>query len=142
MYPLFGILASVGNDETLCIWDVLKNICIKQKNLGCQATCLDFSPDGKYLAVGLVNGVFLLLDSKIEQLNFGTYIEEFSVPSLEVIMCPKDSKSSIVNLRFSYQGAFLAVSFNNEYKLTDMLDEAEEADEDNPLSAMTAHAKE
>lgn len=83
----------------------------------------------------------MLLDSKIEQRNFGTYIEEFSSPSLEVIMCPKDSKSSVVNVKFSYQGAFLAVSFNNEYKLYDKLNEAEEQDEDNPLTAMTAHAK-
>ena len=47
------------------------------KNLGTQATCLAFSPDGSYLAVGLVNGVFLLLESKIEKLNFGTYAEEY-----------------------------------------------------------------
>ena len=34
MYPLFGILASVGNDETLCLWDISKQECIIQKNLG------------------------------------------------------------------------------------------------------------
>lgn len=74
-------------------------------------------------------------------MNFGTYLEEYSKPSLEVIMCPKDAKASIINLKFSYQGAFLAVSFNNEYKLVDMLDEAEEHDEENPLSAMTGGGK-
>jgi hypothetical protein len=60
------------------LWDFTKNEPIITKNLGTQATCLDFSPDGKYLAIGLVNGVFLLLESHIERLNFGTYMEEFS----------------------------------------------------------------
>ena len=135
---MYGILASVGNDETLMIWGIAKNTVLTSKNLGTQATCLDFSPDGKFLAVGLSNGVFLLLDSEIKQLNFGTYLEEYQQPSLEVIMCPKDAKASIITLKFSYQGAFLAVSFNNEYKLADMLDEAEEHDEENPVSAMTS----
>jgi WD40 repeat protein len=31
---LFGILASVGNDETLMIWDIGKNECLISKNLG------------------------------------------------------------------------------------------------------------
>lgn len=126
LYPKYGILASVGNDETLMIWDVNKNQAIISKNLGTQATCLDFSPDGKFLAVGLVNGVFLLLESNIERLNFGTYMEQYTLPTLGVIMCPKESKSSIISLKFSYRGDYLAVSYNNEYKLQDVLDDAEE----------------
>ena len=53
LYPDHAVLASVGNDETLMLWDIKKNVCIVSKNLGTQATCLDFSPDGKFLAVGL-----------------------------------------------------------------------------------------
>jgi len=117
LYPLFGILASVGNDETLMLWDINKNECIVTKNLGTQATCLDFSPDGKFLAIGLVNGVFLLLESHIERMNFGTYLEEYGLPTLAVIMCPKEAKSSIINIKFSYKGDFLVVSYNNEYHL-------------------------
>lgn len=49
-------------------------------------------------------------------------------------MCPKDSKSSILSIKYSYHGHFLCVSFNNEYKLTDALNEAEEADADNPMT--------
>ena len=69
------------------------------------------------MAVGLANGVLLLMDSQIERMNYGTYIEEYSMPSLNVVMCPKEAKASIVCVKFSYLGAFLAVSFNNEYKL-------------------------
>ena len=98
---------------------------------------MDFSPDGRFLAIGLVNGVFLILESHIERMNFGTYMDEYSLPTLNVIMCPKESKSSIISVKFSYKGDFLAVSYNNEYKLQDMLNEAEVADEDNPLTQMT-----
>ena len=52
-------------------------------------------------------------------------------------MCPKECKSSVVGIKFSYKGDFLVVSFNNEYKLEDMLNDAEVMDEDNPLSNMT-----
>lgn len=50
-------------------------------------------------------------------------------------MCPKDAKSSILAVKFSHKGDYLAVSFNNEYKQSD---EIEEDDPDNPLSKMTS----
>jgi WD40 repeat protein len=107
-------MASVGDDETLRMWDIGKHSIVVSKNLGTQATCLSFSPDGSFLAVGLINGVFLLLDSKIEKLNFGTYMEEFHPPSLDVVMSPKESKTAVINIKFSFKGDFLAVSYDNE----------------------------
>lgn len=65
--------------------------------------------------VGLINGVMLVLESKIEKLNFGTYLNEYTLPALEVIMSPKVAKSAIIAIKFSYKGDYLAVSFNNEY---------------------------
>lgn len=119
---MFGILASVGNDETLMFWDINNKSSLISKNLGTQATCLDFSPDGRYLAIGLVNGVFLVLECKIERQAFGAN-EQYSPPSLAVIMCPKESRSSVVNIRFSHKGDYLIVSYNNEYKVQDMVEE-------------------
>ena len=69
-------------------------------------------------------------------MNFGTYLEEYNPPTLGVVMCPKDSRSAVVALRFSNHGDFLAVSFNNEYKLTNKVDEAELADKDDPLTTI------
>ena len=137
LYPLYGILASVGNDETLMFWDINKKTCLTSKNLGTQATCLDFSPDGRHLAIGLNNGVFMVLESYIERLSYGTYLEDYVMPMLSVIMCPKESNSSVVNIKYSFRGDFLAVSYNNEFKLQDRLDEAERTDKDNPVSAMS-----
>ena len=57
----------------------------------------------------------LVLESKVEKLNFGTYLEEYTLPALEVIMSPKVSRASIISIKFSYKGDFMAVSFNNEY---------------------------
>ena len=113
LHPINSIMASVGDDETLRMWDISKHSIIVSKNLGTQATCLSFSPDGSFLAVGLINGVFLLLDSKIEKLNFGTYMEEFHPPSLDVVMSPKESKTAVINIKFSFKGDFLAISFDN-----------------------------
>jgi hypothetical protein len=42
-----------------------------------KASCLDFSPDGAYLAVGMNNGYILILDSYVKKLNYGTFSEEY-----------------------------------------------------------------
>ena len=116
MHPINAIMASVGDDETLRLWDISKRQIIVSKNLGTQATCLCFSPDGSFLAIGLINGVFLLLDCKIEKLNFGTYMEEYHPPTLDVIMSPKESKTAITTIKYSFKGDFLAISYDNEQK--------------------------
>lgn len=66
------------------------------------------------MAVGLNNGIFLLLDSKMKKLNYGTYQEEFDLPSLDIIMNPKESKGAVLCIRFSIRGDYLAVSYDNE----------------------------
>lgn len=40
---------------------------IYSKYLGMEATALAYSPDGAYLAVGLINGVVLILDAKLDR---------------------------------------------------------------------------
>lgn len=66
------------------------------------------------MAVGLINGVFLLLDSKIEKMNYGTYMEDYKSPSLDIVMSPKESKTSVISIKFSFKGDFIAISYDNE----------------------------
>ena len=84
--------------------------------MGASASCLSFSPDGAFLAVGLVNGIVLFLESKIQKLNFGTYMDDFKAPSLDVIMSPKESKAAVLKVKFSFKGDYLAISYDNEGK--------------------------
>jgi hypothetical protein len=65
----------------------------------------------------------LVLESKIDKLNFGTYMEEYTLPSLEVLISPKEAKAGIVCMKFSYKGDYLAVSFNNEYTEDQVVEE-------------------
>ena len=89
------------------------------KNLGTQASCLSFSPDGSFLAVGLINGVFLILDSKLEKLNYGSYMDEYQPPTLDVVMSPKEAKTAVVQVKFSFKGDYLAISYDNEQREQD-----------------------
>jgi len=57
-----------------------------------------------------------LLDSKIEKLNYGTYMEEYQKPTLDVKMSPKESKAAILAIRFSHKGDFIAISYDNEHR--------------------------
>ena len=41
-------------------------------------------------------------------------MEEFSLPSLDVKMSPKEARAAVICIKFSYRGDYLAVSFNNE----------------------------
>ena len=58
-----------------------------------------------------------MLESRVEKLNFGTYMEQYTMPTLEVVMSPKEAKAAVVTMKFSYRGDYLAVSFNNEYRM-------------------------
>ena len=42
------------------------------------------------------------------------------IPTLDVMMSPKESKSAVVAIKYSFEGDFLAVSYNNEYRECDL----------------------
>ena len=54
-------------------------------------------------------------------------------------MCPKEARASIINIKFSYKGDFMAISYNNQYFLTDILEDNEH--EDNPVQQYTQTKK-
>lgn len=60
------------------------------------------------------------MEARIQKLAHGTYLEKFTMPSLDILMSPKEAKSAVVCIRFSYQSDFLAVAFNNEFREEDI----------------------
>jgi WD40 repeat protein len=100
-YPSQPLLASVGDDETLRIWDTHQHKTMASKCLGAQATCLCYSFDGAYLAIGFNSGVVFILDSKVEKLAYGNYIQEYDKPKLDILMSPRESNAAVLAVQFS-----------------------------------------
>ena len=50
------LLASVGRDEVLRLWDIGTQREVRSQNLGRRGTCLAFSPDDRTLVVGKIDG--------------------------------------------------------------------------------------
>jgi len=46
----------------------------------------------------------------------GVEMEEFTKPTLEVYMSPKEAKAAVVCIKYSFNGDYLAISFNNEHR--------------------------
>ena len=49
-------------------------------------------------------------------MNYGTYMEEYDKPSLNIVMNPKESNGAVAAIKFSNKGDYLVVSFDNEKK--------------------------
>lgn len=56
-HPTFGTFATGGGDGTVAVWDANSRRRVRQyKELGASVAALDFSRDGKFLAVGVSPG--------------------------------------------------------------------------------------
>lgn len=60
LHPLFHIMASVGEDMNLMIWNIETNKLLKKMHLGRIPTALKFSSTGDYLAIGYINGLLTI----------------------------------------------------------------------------------
>ncbi|XP_033734062.1 echinoderm microtubule-associated protein-like 6 [Pecten maximus] len=63
VHPRKKICATVSDDKTLRIWDLTDHKMINHKQLKQAGRCVDFSHDGKFLAVGLKDGSFVVINS-------------------------------------------------------------------------------
>ncbi|CAG9325772.1 unnamed protein product [Blepharisma stoltei] len=64
MHPEHPLCATCGGDKTIRIWDLAQGIqLLAIKPLSHDMRAIDWSPDGRYLASGLMNGMVILLDA-------------------------------------------------------------------------------
>jgi WD40 repeat protein len=63
-HPRMSILATIGNDKFLCIWETYHKEFIDRINLGITPSCLKWNPDGTLLVVGFNKGTVKVFESK------------------------------------------------------------------------------
>jgi WD40 repeat protein len=109
-HPDLQILASVGDDSTLKIWDFESHrlISTKQLDTECFPSACKFSKLG-ILAVGMNNGHLLLLSCKHAAWGIGLK----NSPEIGIVFTSRESNSAILAVEFSNNEEFMAVSFDN-----------------------------
>ena len=60
LHSALPIMASVGEDYNLMLWDIEKDYLLETKNFGLTPTCVRFSKDGKYIVLGFENVTVML----------------------------------------------------------------------------------
>lgn len=84
---------TVGQDCMLAIWDIKTRRQVKFARLDCGSDVIEFSPDGKYIAIGYRNGQVTVLDSK-----------SFAIKSVR-----RDRKKEISEIKFDPNTKIMAV---------------------------------
>lgn len=92
-HPLEDQFYTVGQDCMLAIWDIKTRRQLKFARLDCPSDVLEFSPNGKFIAIGYRNGQVTVLDSK-----------NFAIKSVR-----RDRKKEISEIRFDPHTKIMAV---------------------------------
>ena len=96
-------LASGGNDDTIKIWDVESEQCVKILLVHSWVNSVCYSPDGRYLASGGQNDTIKIWDVESEQ-------------CVKILL----GRSSVTTVCYSPDGRYLASANNNTVKIWDV----------------------
>lgn len=72
LHPKLSIMASVGRDKTLYIWNIEEHCIMDRYFLSSTSlvTCLKYNPDGTILCVGYSDGTMKLYQSTVTEIEF------------------------------------------------------------------------
>eukprot|EP00163_Fabomonas_tropica_P029151 TRINITY_DN615_c0_g1_i1.p1 TRINITY_DN615_c0_g1~~TRINITY_DN615_c0_g1_i1.p1 ORF type:complete len:1806 (-),score=610.31 TRINITY_DN615_c0_g1_i1:143-5560(-) len=98
-HPSKDTFATTSDDGTVRLYDMSDRKQTACKNLHAGGRSCDFSPDGKLLAVGLLDGSFNVLRAS----------------SLEQVYEDRDRVEKICDIKFSPNGKYLAVASNDNF---------------------------
>ncbi|OQR95137.1 microtubule-associated protein [Achlya hypogyna] len=117
-HPTRQECATVGDDRYLCVWDLVKKIQLRRLKLECPGRAVAYTPDGKYLAVGL--GAQLPGREKINKNPKNGAVLVVYEHDLSKLVERNDAKKWISDVQYSPCGKYLAVgSHDNSIILYD-----------------------
>ncbi|KAI0227896.1 Echinoderm microtubule-associated protein-like 6 [Lamellibrachia satsuma] len=99
VHPKKPIFATGSDDHTVRIWNMQGNQILTRTTLEQPIRSCSFNPDGSQLAVGLMDGSFMVLRTK----------------DLQEVVHIKDRKEVIHEMKFSPDGNYLAVGSNDNF---------------------------
>jgi len=94
VHPRDPECATVSDDKTLRIWNLVEHQMKRVAVLRKGGRCLDYHPTGDTIAVGLNDGSFMIVDSR----------------SLQTLIHMKERKEEISDIKFSPDGKFVGVA--------------------------------
>ncbi|XP_064621338.1 echinoderm microtubule-associated protein-like 6 [Lineus longissimus] len=97
VHPTMERCVTASDDGTMRIWDLTTKAMLHSLRVG-PARSAHYSSDGEYLAIGLKNGEFLLLNAN----------------NLKLISKKRDRNKSIADIRFSPNNKYLAVGSEDQ----------------------------
>lgn len=115
MHPTKPEYCTVGDDQTVRVWDVATHKVLRSMKLDTMARAVTYSPDGNKIAVGLGARV-----GKGRQKKDGAFVV-LNEKDLAMVHEGRNSKQWITDIKFSPDGATLALgSYDNSVYLYDI----------------------